>query len=139
MHPPRENQNTVSDQKTSYEFKTGWIDLTKGPKVDDMGKLEKRNNLNRNVFELNEDKTLTQFYVPKSMKKSKNEDNLENSQQDFHEDNHSHSEHGIQVTLRETKTTTSKLSMKSLSKNFKTIDSRLYRANFHPIKNISSN
>ena len=78
LHPPRVNPKRVSNYKTKLdEIKTDGIDLTDGIKVDDIGKLEELNIQNINVFELNEDKTLTQVYAPTNMNKNENnnEDN----------------------------------------------------------------
>ena len=44
-------------------------------KVVDFEKLEELNNLNVNMIELNEDKTLTKIYLSKNMNKILNDDN----------------------------------------------------------------
>ena len=56
--------------KKFHKFKTGEIEPTKELNVDDTDNLEDVNNLKLNVFELNEDKTLTQYYASKNMIKN---------------------------------------------------------------------
>ena len=56
-------------------------------KVDDFAKFENQNNLNVNVFEVTEDKTLTQVYVSKNMNKIINDKNQVNSLKENQMDN----------------------------------------------------
>ena len=59
--------------------------------MDYIAELGELNDLNRNVFELNEDKTITYLYVSKNKKKEVKEnyqlDTLEGNPMDSHDDN----------------------------------------------------
>ena len=95
LHPLRDNPNRVGDyRKYLHEVKTGGIDLINGLKTYDIEKVKDLKNLDKNVFEITEDKTLTQVFVPKNIIKVINRNNdadsqkgsLQNNQQDILED-----------------------------------------------------
>ena len=70
LQPPKHNPKAVSiNAKNRYEIKTNKNDLTNGLKVDDFEKFEQLNNLKKNAFELNEDKSPTQLYVSENLNK----------------------------------------------------------------------
>ena len=72
LHPPRDNPNRMSNCiKTFPEVKKDGMDRTNRLKVDDIENLGEIHNLKLNVNELNEQKFLTELYLSKSMKKTK--------------------------------------------------------------------
>ena len=59
LQPPRDNPSRLGNYtKSLHEIKTDGIDLTDWLKVDDKEKLDLLNNINKILFEPNEDNSL---------------------------------------------------------------------------------
>ena len=83
LHPPKDNPDRLSvHTKHLRKIKTDGIVFFGGLNIYDMENLEELNNLNINVFELNEEKTLTQLFV------STNMNGNEHDKVDIHEDSY---------------------------------------------------
>ena len=85
--PKRFFTNMSTYTKYLHEIRTHGCHLTDRLEVDEFEYLQGLNNQNKNVFEQNENKTLTQHHVSENLNKKNFGDNLEDNPQDIHEDN----------------------------------------------------
>ena len=82
FYPPSDNPNRLNNYTNFVlEVKTDGSDRTDEMKTGHFEKICKLNNLNSNVFELKEDKSISQLHVSKKQeqKQIKNDDDLEDN------------------------------------------------------------